>query len=148
MAQSFTEVLKDGRRYMDMWPMQKELYPLFPECRVIAATRMAIKVMPPLAVLVSVLHLAMLGQQNLPQALALAAFFLSLPVQGLFWLGHRSNQTLPPSMVAWYKELHQKMRAQGCHVQLVKAQPRYRELAALLSLAFKELDKVFTRHLF
>ena len=51
MAQSVTTMLKDGQEYMKTWPLRKELYALFPDCRVVAATRFAIKVMPPLAVL-------------------------------------------------------------------------------------------------
>ncbi|MDF2177707.1 terminus macrodomain insulation protein YfbV [Aliiglaciecola sp. CAU 1673] len=148
MAQSLTTMLRDGRSYMDTWPMQKELYPLFPECRVIAATRLGIKVMPPLAILVAIVHYTVLGQDNLPQSIALAAFFLSMPLQGLLWLGHRSNQMLPPGLVAWYKDLHQKMRLHGCQVQMVKARPRYKELAGLLKTAFSELDRVFTKQWF
>ena len=49
MAQSVTTMLKDGQEYMKTWPLRKELYALFPDCRVVAATRFAIKVMPPLA---------------------------------------------------------------------------------------------------
>lgn len=148
MAQSIPALFKDGQAYMQAWPMKKELYGLFPECRVIAATRFSIRFMPPLAILVATVHLSTMGQGALPQAIALAAFFISLPMQGLLWLGHRSNQTLPPAIACWYREIHQKMRQQGCHLQNVKARPRYKELANLLGTAFKELDKVFTRQWF
>ena len=41
--------LKDGQKYMDTWPMRKELSPLFPEQRIIKATKFAVKVMPAVA---------------------------------------------------------------------------------------------------
>ncbi|WP_088328767.1 terminus macrodomain insulation protein YfbV [Lacimicrobium sp. SS2-24] len=148
MAQSIPTLFKDGQAYMQTWPMKKELYGLFPECRVIAATRFSIRYMPAMAILVAFAHVMTLGHGALPQALALAAFFISLPMQGLLWLGHRSNQQLPPAMAHWYREIHQKMRQQGCNLQQAKARPRYKELAHLLGTAFKELDKVFTRQWF
>ncbi|GGD53604.1 terminus macrodomain insulation protein YfbV [Lacimicrobium alkaliphilum] len=148
MAQSIPALFRDGQDYLQTWPMKKELYGLFPECRVIAATRFSIRYMPPLAILVAFVHLGTMGQSALPQAIALAAFFISLPMQGLLWLGHRSNQPLPPAMASWYRDIHQKMRQQGCQLHSVKARPRYKELANLLSKAFKELDRVFTRQWF
>lgn len=148
MAQSLGMTLRDGQTYLKTWPMQKELYTLFPECRVIAATKFSIRVMPPMAVLSAMVMVNVLGYEYLPQAIAVAAFFISLPMQGLFWLGHRSNQLLPPSIRHWYLEIHQKMRLEGCNVQAVKAKPRYKELAKLLKTAFDELDRVFTRQWF
>jgi uncharacterized membrane protein YfbV (UPF0208 family) len=88
------------------------------------------------------------GTDYLPQALAVGAFFLSMPMQGLLWLGKRSNQTLPPQLRHWYQEILTKMRAQGCAVQNPQHKPRYRELARLLKTAFEDLDKAFTRQWF
>lgn len=148
MAHSLGMTLKDGQAYMQTWPMQKELYALFPECRVIAATKFSLKVMPPMAVFSAMVMVNTLGYEYLPQAIAVAAFFISLPMQGLFWLGHRSNQVLPPSVRTWYLEIHQKMCSQGCQLQAAKARPKYKELANLLKTAFEELDRVFTRQWF
>lgn len=148
MSQSLSTMVRDGQHYMQLWPDQRALYALFPESRVIAATRFSMKVMPPLSVLTAALFIHAYGFEYLPQAIAMAAFFLSLPFQGLIWLGHRSNQLLPPSTRAWYKEIHAKMQAEGCSVQGVKSNPRYVELARLLRTAFDELDKVFTKQWF
>ncbi len=144
MAHSFTDLLKDGQNYMVTWPVRKELYGYFPEARVISATRFSLKVMPPMAVLVTGVMVNTLGWEYLPQALAIGAFFLSLPLQGLLWLGHRSNQLLPPSIRHWYLDIHRKMITQGCQLQAAKSRPRYIELARLLKTAFDDLDKVFT----
>ena len=148
MSQQIASMFREGHEYMQVWPVKKELYAIFPECRVIAATRFAMKVMPGLGVISAAALLNVYGVEFLPQALAIAAFFLSLPLQGLLWLGHRSNQTLPPGMRQWYQEIHQKMVMQGCRLQAAKTRPRYKELARLLKTAFEELDKVFTKQWF
>ncbi|MGU3846518.1 DUF412 family protein, partial [Vibrio diabolicus] len=36
--------LKDGQNYMEIWPVRKELSAIFPEQRIIKATRFGIKV--------------------------------------------------------------------------------------------------------
>ena len=41
--------LRDGQKYMGTWPMRKELSLLFPEQRIIKATKFAITVMPAVA---------------------------------------------------------------------------------------------------
>lgn len=148
MSQPVFEIFRQGKHYMQTWPMQKELYALFPECRVISATRFAINVMPPMAVLSAFILVSHLGLDYLPQAIAIGAFFISLPMQGLMWLGHRSQQPLPPAIKSWYLEIHHKMRGQGCHVHAVQANPKFMELARLLKTAFSELDKVFTKEWF
>ena len=148
MSQSLTAIFKDGQEYMHTWPVKKELYALFPDCRVVAATKFSIKTMPPLAVLTVVGSFNFLGYEHLPQAIAMAAFFLSLPLQGLLWLGRRSNQFLPPSTNSWYQDIYHKMQLQGCVMQSSKARPKYKELAELLKTAFDELDKVFTKRWF
>jgi uncharacterized membrane protein YfbV (UPF0208 family) len=141
-------MLKDGQRYMQTWPMQSQLYSMFPECRVVAATRLSIKVMPAIAVIVVAAMINIHGYELLPQTIAVGAFFLSLPMQGLIWLGYRSNQNLPPALKSWYLDIHNKMQLQGCALQSPKAKPKYKELARLLKTAFDELDKAFTQRWF
>lgn len=148
MAHTITSMMKDGQQYMQTWPMQRQLFSMFPEGRVISATKLSIKAMPALAVLSVALMVNVRGYEILPQAIAIGAFFLSLPLQGLIWLGHRSNQVLPPSLNSWYQDIHHKMQLQGCALQSPKARPKYKELASLLKTAFDELDKAFTKRWF
>jgi uncharacterized membrane protein YfbV (UPF0208 family) len=148
MAQSFTAIFKDGQQYMQTWPVRKELFQLFPESKIVAVTKFSVKVMPPLAVLTVVLLTSRFGYEYLPQAIAMAGFFLSLPMQGLLWLGHRSNQLLPIDTKSWYHDIHRKMSIQGCALQAAPANPRYKELARLLKTAFDDLDRVFTKQWF
>ncbi|MDT0594020.1 terminus macrodomain insulation protein YfbV [Glaciecola petra] len=148
MLTQLPSYLKNGQEYMRIWPMQKQLYALFPECRIITATKLAIKIMPPLAILIVAMQIQVLGKGALPQAIAMGAFFVSMPLQGMLWLGHRSEQELPPHILSWYKEIHAKMRAEGCELRRITQKPKFKELAILLRTAFKELDKAFTKHLF
>jgi hypothetical protein len=140
--------IKSGQEYMRIWPMQKQLYALFPECRIIAATKFGMKVMPAVAVMVVAIQLQYLGFEVLAQSITMGVFFFSLPIQGILWLGHRSQQELPPQISSWYKDIYTKMQTQGCQLQRQSAKPNFKELAILLRTAFKELDKTFTKDLF
>lgn len=142
------QIIQDGQEYMKTWPMKKQLYSLFPECRVIAATQFGIKVMPAIAVISAALQINFLGMNHLSQAIAMGIFFLSLPIQGLLWLGHRSQQTLPPSIESWYRELHGNMQKEGCALESLKPQPKFKQLALLLKTAMSEMDKAFTKNIF
>ena len=148
MSVSITTMVKDGHKYIKTWPLQRQLYALFPECRVISATKFALKVMPGLGILCVIVLVNNLGWEYLPQSLAMGGIFISLPLQGHLWLGYRANQTLPPSLQSWYQEIAAKMREAGYPVTSTKHAPRYMELAELLKKAFEDMDKAFTQRWF
>jgi uncharacterized membrane protein YfbV (UPF0208 family) len=148
MQKSVMSQLQTGRLYGKRWPMRKELAPLFLEFRVIRATELAITVMPILAMLTLFFQLNYLGSDFLPQAIASALFFISLPLQGLFWLGKRAQTPLDPAMQKWYNELYTKMAANGYQTQLSENKPRYMELANLLKDMFEKMDRAFTKEQF
>lgn len=148
MQKSVMSQVQIGRQYAKQWPMRKELAPLFSEFRVIRATELAITVMPILAMLTLFFQLNYLGPDFFPQAIASALFFLSLPLQGLLWLGKRAQTPLDPAMLSWYKELHTKMVANGYQAKLSEKKPRYLELATLLKDMFEKMDKAFTKEQF
>ena len=133
--------LKDGQNYMEIWPVRKELSAIFPEQRIIKATRFGIKVMPVVAAISVLTQMAFNNYHALPQSIVVALFAISLPLQGIWWLGARSNTKLPPSLASWYRELHQKIVETGFALEPVKARPRYKELAIILNRAFRQLDK-------
>ncbi|PMJ98987.1 terminus macrodomain insulation protein YfbV [Vibrio sp. 10N.261.55.A7] len=133
--------LRDGQKYMDTWPMRKELAVLFPEQRIIKATRFAIRVMPAIAAISVITQVAFQNQQAMPQAVVVALFAISLPLQGMWWLGNRANKQLPPSLASWYRELHQKIVETGMALEPLKSRPRYKELAQILNRAFRQLDR-------
>lgn len=133
--------LKSGQKYMDTWPMRKELSPIFPEQRIIKATRFGIKVMPAVAAMSLLAQMSFQNMQAMPQAIVIALFAISMPLQGMWWLGNRSNTILPPALEGWYRELHQKILDTGFALEPVRAKPRYKELAIILNRAFRQLDK-------
>ncbi|MFD2179348.1 terminus macrodomain insulation protein YfbV [Veronia pacifica] len=133
--------LRDGQKYMDEWPLRKELAPMFPENRIIKATRFAVRVMPPVAVICILMQMVFNNHSGLPQAMIVALFALSLPLQGLWWLGRRRDTQLPPALAGWYRDLHEKITSEGGALQPIKSRPRYKELAVTLNRAFKQLDK-------
>lgn len=133
--------LREGQVYMELWPMRKELMPIFPEQRIIKATRFGIKVMPAVAAISVLTQLSFQNMSGLPQAIIIALFAISMPIQGFWWLGTRSKTLLPPSLASWYREIHQKIAETGMALEPPKAKPRYKELAQLLNRAFRQLDK-------
>ncbi|ELL4667038.1 DUF412 domain-containing protein [Vibrio fluvialis] len=133
--------LKDGQKYMDTWPMRKELNLLFPEQRIIKATRFGIKVMPAVAAISVLTQMTFHNVQAMPQSIIIALFAISLPLQGIWWLGNRANTQLPPALASWYRELYQKIVETGFALEPIKSQPRYKELAMVLNRAFRQLDK-------
>ena len=137
----FVDSLKDGQKYMETWPMRKELNMLFPEQRIIKATRFGIKVMPAIAAISVLTQMVFNHYQSMPQAVIIALFALSMPIQGIWWLGQRANSKLPPALVTWYSEIYQKVIESGFALEPIKSTPRYKELAKLLNRAFRQLDK-------
>jgi len=133
--------LRNGQKYMETWPMRKELSAIFPEHRIIKATRFGIKVMPAVAAISLLVQMNFHNMQVMPQAVIIALFAISLPVQGIWWLGNRSSTKLPPALAGWYRELHQKILESGFALEPMKSKPRYKELAVLLNRAFRQLDK-------
>ena len=129
---NFFSLFRRGQHYAKTWPMEKRLAPMFIENRTIRATRYAIRFMPPIA----------LGGQLGP-AVATALFALSLPMQGLWWLGKRSVTPLPPSILHWFYEVRGKLEEAGQALAPVEGKPDYQALADTLKRAFKQLDKTF-----
>jgi len=139
----FKNTLYKGQHYMQRWPMKKELAALFPENRIIAATKLGFKTMPPLAILTVMMQYLYGDMQQLPASMAIALLLITLPMQGLFWLGKRSGELLPVSLANWYRELYQGLVTQGCELAPAAKNPHYSELADILQSAFKRMDKAF-----
>lgn len=130
-----------GQHYMKTWPADKRLAPVFPENRVVTATRFAIRFMPPLAIFTLTWQIALGGQ--LGPAIATALFACSLPMQGLWWLGKRSVTPLPPTLLHWFHEVRARLEEAGQAIAPVDGKPTYQALADVLKRAFKQLDRTF-----
>ena len=128
---SFFSLFNRGQHYAKTWPLDKRLAPVFIENRI----------MPPIAIFTLCWQIALGGQ--LGPAVATALFALSLPMQGLWWLGKRSVTPLPPSILNWFYEVRGKLQEAGQALAPVEGKPDYQALADTLKRAFKQLDKTF-----
>lgn len=136
------QVFKHGQDYMRTWPMRNELAVLMPENRVIQLTQKAQLWVPLFAVLTVSMPIGLGLPSAIPPAVATALLMLSLPLQGLYWLGKRSQSPLPPGLRSWYGELHQSMVEQGCQqVPKRSSRPKFEDLAVVLKRAFETLER-------
>ncbi|MGL4735257.1 MAG: terminus macrodomain insulation protein YfbV [Enterovibrio sp.] len=139
--QSIWQTLRFGDIYRKTWPQHKELAPLFPENRIIHATQFSMRAMPAVAVSSILIQIIFNNNDGLSQAVITALFALSLPLQGLWWLGKRSQTALTPGLTLWYQKLHQQLLDSKLQLPLRKNDPKYQELAQILTFAFQKLDK-------
>ncbi|MGL4615306.1 MAG: terminus macrodomain insulation protein YfbV [Shewanella sp.] len=147
MSINVLKTLGDGRHYMKTWPMVRQLGLYFPEYRVVRATQLTMLLMPVLACLASMSQLYLHGWAFWPQAVTIALFFLSLPVQGLLWLGWRARHPLPLSLFNWSNQLSAKLSAMGIHCQALGAKACYLDMAHILKIAFERLDASYWEEL-
>lgn len=145
MQRSLIATLQQGVRYSQSWPLVSELNSVFPENKIIRLTKTAQQLLPAVGVISLVMQLHWMGQSYLAPALASTLFMLSLPLQGWYWLGKRADSVLPPAMLHWYLDIAGKMQQQGIAVPRPAAKACYADLAALLNLAVRQLDKTFIR---
>ncbi|MFC6377664.1 terminus macrodomain insulation protein YfbV [Tatumella terrea] len=134
-------VLKRGQHYMNTWPDDKRLSPVFPEHRVGKAIRFGIRFMPPVSVFTLCWQIALHAQTG--PAVASALFACSLPIQGLWWMGKRAMKPLPPTLLQWYHSVRTKLEQAGQPTAIPEGEPTYQSLADLLKRAFRQLDKTF-----
>ncbi|MFD1009412.1 terminus macrodomain insulation protein YfbV [Oceanisphaera ostreae] len=144
---TLTSTLHRGSAYLGAWPQERQLAALFPEYRIITATRLGLRAMPALMVLCLLVQFQLGDPRYWPGVVSSVLFLASLPMQGLYWLGKRADTRLPPTLVNWYRQLYLKIAAAGVSITEPVAQPCYFHLGETLSLAFKQLDKSFIRDL-
>lgn len=137
--------LREGRKYMKKWPLNSTLAAGFPEGRIIKATQMAITWMPIVVMFGLTVQLTQGGEEMLPLALAQAALILSIPFQGLYWLGWRAKQPLPLPLIQWCMEVRERLVQAGCRVGPIAPYPQYQHMACLLKRAFEHLDSASGR---
>jgi uncharacterized protein len=140
LSVKFLQIIGDGRHYMKTWPMVRQLGFYFPEYRVVRATRMALQSMPLLALVAGGSQLYLYGWDLLPQAISIALFFISLPLQGLLWLGQRARHPLPLTLLDWGQQLSAKLSSMGIACHPLGARACYLDMALVLKTAFERLD--------
>lgn len=129
-------VLQAGQRYLDTYPMRKKLALFMPDYHLIRLVRFSSRAMPAFACFAVLWQYFFQDPEQAITANAVitALFALSIPYQGLFWLGKRAKSPLPLSLVKWYEELRQKLISEQ-HNIAEQSMPTYQDFANLLQLA-------------
>jgi len=148
MAESLINTLQHGFAYSKNWPVVAEFNAIFPENKIIKLTLFGQKYLPAFSAATLMLQLQIYGQAQLLPALACALFIFALPLQGFYWLGTRAQSPLPPQLHRWYQDVATKMQQSGVANPLPTAKPLYSDLATLLTLALKQLDRSFLKQWF
>lgn len=130
--------LQAGQHYLNTLPNQKKLALFLPDYRLIRLVKFASKAMPAFACFALIWQYFFADPEHAITANATltALFALSIPFQGLFWLGRRAKSPLPLWLLEWYESLRQKLIAER-HQIADQAVPSYQDFANLLQLAEK-----------
>lgn len=134
----FFEILKQGLGYLQIWPQQKVLNCLFIDSKVVFYTRFAMKITPIFILLSIVFSSLMVVTLHPATTITFILFLLSMPLQGLYWLGHRSQTFLPSQLLSWYAAIEKVLNSQYKKDRVMGHRPRYIDLALLLKNAFKQ----------
>ena len=144
---SFFSTLKQGQIYLQTWPLEAKLGIIFPENRIIKATKFAQKFMPFMAVF-AVVWQQLYAKADLTAfslAILTALCALAMPFQGLYWLGKRAKSPLEPQSSQWFYEISERLRKQHESLPTVQDKPTYQHLAEVLRKASKNWIKHFGR---
>ncbi|MBS9783075.1 MAG: DUF412 domain-containing protein [Pasteurella sp.] len=130
------ETLKAGQCYIETLPSQKKLNLFMPDYRFIKWVKFAQKVMPAFACFAVIWQYFLHSSTEfiLVNVLITALFAISIPFQGLFWLGKRAKSPLSLSLLGWYEELRIKLISAQVDVE-EQLMPSYQDFALLLQLA-------------
>lgn len=130
--------LQAGQRYLNTLPNQKKLNLFMPDYRLVRLVKFASRAMPAFACFAMIWQYGFADpEQSITANATLTALFaLSIPFQGLFWLGRRAKSPLPLSLLDWYEDLRQKLIKEN-HKIADQAMPSYQDFANLLQLAEK-----------
>ena len=142
---SFFSTLKQGQIYLQTWPLEAKLGMIFPENRIIKATKFAQKFMPFMAVF-AVVWQQLYAKADLTAfslAILTALCALAMPFQGLYWLGKRAKSPLEPQSSQWFYEISERLRKQHERLPTVEDKWTYEHMAEVLQKAQQKLDKAF-----
>jgi len=134
----FFDLVKKGDQYLKTWPKQSCLYSLFIDSKMVCYTQLLIKIFPIFIVLVASLYILLPAYFSWPSTATFILFLIGLPIHCLLWLGKRSQQTLSPSLFAWYVEIIEVVNGKQSGQQVMVDKPRFIDLAKLLNRGFKK----------
>lgn len=135
------DTFQAGQRYLNTYPQQKKLSLFMIDYRLIKLIKFSAKFMPAFACFTLLWQYFFKDptQSILANSIITALFAVSIPFQGLYWLGKRSKSPLPLHLMAWYEELRQKLVNEQVKLTAspVQSVPSYQDFANLLQLAEK-----------
>ena len=140
MNMSVVDIIKLGRKYMQLWPERSELGNYFAEYRSVQVSRFVCRYLPGIALFIFIMQLYLGGFAVLAQSIVYSVFILSIPVQALVMLGVKADKFLPPSLASWYKEGVAKVNQKGGEIKLSVHKPRYLDLANLLHISYSNAN--------
>lgn len=146
------EILKEGRHYMERWPEEPLLNPVFPECRAKKLMSLAKRVIPPFMVLVIGWTLYLGGYfKGIPLYYALTAnlsvtvcsmcVLIMIPLQGYYWFYRRSKTQINDRLKKFYQELCSQLDREASF------NPTFLDFENVLIDALKKLDHEFLKKL-
>lgn len=148
MRMGIFKTFKQGQIYLETWPLEPKLGMIFPENRMIKATKFAQKVMPFLAVFAIVWNQFYgFGVVSFSLAVLTALFALLIPMQGLYWLGKRAKTPLPEQSAVWFREIYMQLQQANVTLPSMPEVPNYQHLAEILKKAQQKLGGVFWQEL-
>ncbi|HDZ3658852.1 TPA: DUF412 domain-containing protein [Mannheimia haemolytica] len=126
-----------GQRYLNTLPNQKKLANFMPDYHIIRLVKFSSKVMPAFACFALVWQYCFTDptQSILANSVLTAVFAISIPFQGLYWLGKRARSPLSLSLLEWYESLRQKLISAQVKLEETQAVPSFQDFANLLKLA-------------
>lgn len=132
------ETLQAGQRYLNTLPNQKKLGLFMIDYRLIRLVKFSVRFMPAFACFAILWQYFFSDptQSVLVNSIITGLFAVSIPFQGLYWLGKRAKSPLPLSLLKWYEELRQKLISEQINVD-TQTMPSYQDFANLLQLAEK-----------
>ncbi len=149
---SFFKTLSDGIRYMEKWPEDPLLSPVFPENRVKYVMKIGRRVLPPFIVLTLIwayyrgggfagVELMFVLKNTWPMTLVCVLFLLLMPLQGYYWFGKRAHTPLNSKLKLFYIEMCKNLQKQP------KDKPNMQDFCDRVNEAIKLLGRDFLRKL-
>jgi UPF0208 membrane protein HI_1205 len=142
---SILKTFMQGQKYLETWVLHPKLSIIFPENRVIKATKFAQKVMPFMAVFAIVWQQLYAKSDIIALAAAIltAIFALCIPLQGLYWLGKRAGTDLSPQSAVEFYRICEILKQAKINLPNIPKTPKYQDLAEVLNKAHKHLNDTF-----
>lgn len=148
----FVRTVRDGIRYMEIWPEDPLLGPVFAENRVKYAMKLGRYLLPPFIMFILAWAFVRGGglkgvefmfaiRNNWPVTLICVIFLLLMPLQGYYWFGRRSATKLNARQKLFYIETCLMLHRQGSQ------DPTMMDFAEVVAEGIKKLGRDFLRKL-